>query len=109
MKKAINISDVSNEIRRIIADNAGLVKKVGIFGPLARGNFDDSSDIDILIEYAETPDFKPERYLDFCKLCNEVIDGLDERYGRSVDLVHFEENPVITLFNESVEEEVVWI
>jgi len=42
MKKTINISDVSNEIRKIIANNAQLVKKVGIFGSLARGNFNDS-------------------------------------------------------------------
>ena len=109
MKKPISVSVVSGEILKIIANSTELVKKIGIFGSLARGTFNDDSDIDILIEYAATPDFEPERYLMFCKLCNQIIDRLDEQYDRNVDLVHFENDPAITLFDENVGKEVVWL
>ena len=109
MEKKINISDVSNDIRKITSDNSELIKKIGIFGSLARGDFGNNSDIDILIEYDSTSDFQPERFLQFCKLCNQVIDVLVNLYGRKVDLVHFEDNPKYILCDENIENEVVWL
>ena len=108
MNKHINITDVSKSIRNIISHNP-LVKKIGIFGSLARGNFNENSDIDILIAYDETDDFQPERFLQFCKLCNKVIDDLSNIYGRKIDLVQFEVEPAYTLSNDDIGSEVLWL
>ena len=109
MEKKLNISDVSDDVRKIISYNSNLVNKIGVFGSLARGDFNDKSDIDILIEYAATSDFQPERFLQFCKLCNGVIDSLMKIYGRKVDLVQFENDPSGVLCSDNVNKEVVWI
>ncbi|MBW2598893.1 MAG: nucleotidyltransferase family protein [Deltaproteobacteria bacterium] len=53
------------------------VKKIGVFGSFARGDASEKSDVDILVEYSETPGF-----FGFI----ELEDYLKEKLGRNVDL-----------------------
>jgi predicted nucleotidyltransferase len=109
MPLPMTIESVSAEIRKIIAPHADLVKKVGIFGSLARGDFNEGSDIDLLIEYATVHDMNMNRFELFCKVCNDMIDYLINVFGRSVDLVHFEGEPTIGLYDDDFDKEVVWL
>ena len=58
------------------------VKRIGVFGSVARGDDEDESDVDILVELA--PEMKRFRYF------NAVCDILDEVLGESYDLVTVE-------------------
>jgi predicted nucleotidyltransferase len=58
------------------------VKRIGVFGSVARGEEGDGSDIDILVELA--PEMK--RFRNF----NAVCDILDEVLGEGYDLVTVE-------------------
>ncbi|MEA2035393.1 MAG: nucleotidyltransferase family protein [Euryarchaeota archaeon] len=53
------------------------VKKIGIFGSFARDDANERSDVDILVEYNESPGF-----FEFI----ELEDYLKEKLGRNVDL-----------------------
>jgi len=54
------------------------VKSVAVFGSVARNEAKAKSDIDIMVEFSESPGL-----LDFVKLQRE----LSEKFGRKVDLV----------------------
>jgi predicted nucleotidyltransferase len=58
------------------------VKRIGVFGSVARGDEGDESDIDVLVELA--PEMK--RFRNF----NAVCDILDEVLGEGYDLVTVE-------------------
>ncbi|HNI28693.1 MAG TPA: nucleotidyltransferase family protein [Leptospiraceae bacterium] len=53
------------------------IRKIGIFGSFADGTFNDTSDIDILVEFDETPGW------DFFQLNRE----LESVFHRNVDLI----------------------
>ena len=70
-----------NLIKKIKMDITNLkknygIKKIGVFGSYARGEETRESDVDILVEFHETPDlfkfFSLEEYLE--KLLNKKID-----------------------------------
>ena len=73
-----------DEIRMILAEHVDVltahynVKEIGVFGSFVRGQQKQSSDIDILVEYTEAPDF-----FEFLDL-EEYLEGI---LGRKVDLV----------------------
>ena len=107
--KVLNVDNVSSDIRGMISHRMGLIKKAGIFGSLARGTYNNESDIDILIEYNAAPDIDMGHFTQFCELCNQITDTLAGLYGRNVDLIHFEGKPSNSLQDENVEKEVVWL
>lgn len=73
-----------NRIMKIVDSNDELlendyhVKKLGVFGSVARGNQKKSSDVDILVEFS-----KPVGFFQFIKL----EDYLSKILSRKVDLV----------------------
>ncbi len=72
-----------------LADGSSLllpygVKKIAIFGSVARGEMGQESDIDILVEFAE-PRKQPIGLLTWVRLERE----LSERLGRKVDLISY--------------------
>jgi len=105
----LEVKSVSVDIQDIVSRKIGLIKKVGIFGSLARGTFSDDSDIDILVEYNASPDFQMEHFTQFCELCNQIVDVIGSLYGRTVDIVHFEDDPLKSLQDENVAKEVLWL
>ena len=109
MKKTLGLKSVTVDVQNIVTSKNGLIKKVGIFGSLARGTFNDDSDIDILVEYNAAPDFQMEHFTQFCELCNQIVDVLGSLYGRTVDIVHFEGDPLNSLQDENVVKEVLWL
>ncbi len=72
------------------------VKRIGIFGSYARGEEKETSDVDVLVEFAE-PSF--DNFMD-------LVFFLEDLFGKEVDLVTTGGlSPYIAPF---VEEEVVW-
>jgi predicted nucleotidyltransferase len=57
MREEMNIQDVAAHIRSVTSLKPDLIKKIGIFGSLARGDFNEESDIDLLVEYNSPPFF----------------------------------------------------
>jgi len=109
MQKEMNIQNVSKDINNILSHNPGLVKKIGIFGSLARGDYNDNSDIDLLVEYDMPSNFVLKMFTKYCELCNIIDDTLSSLYNRKVDIVHFENDSLVNLFDENVENEVLWL
>ncbi|MCL2385978.1 MAG: nucleotidyltransferase domain-containing protein [Defluviitaleaceae bacterium] len=105
--RKLELINVLIDIKSIVSKNPELVKRVGVFGSLAKGTFSDSSDIDIAVEYATTDEFEFSRFVSFCELCNSLMDYVANSYGRKVDLVHLD-NRADGLIHD-IKDEVVWI
>jgi len=104
---ALELNNVIVDIRNVLSQYPGLVKRAGVFGSLATGKFTSSSDIDIAIEYAPEEDFDFERFARFCEACEYISDSISDTYGRKVDLVHVEDNPRCLL--QEIRGEIVWV
>ncbi len=81
----IEVTDVNlNRIREILSEHKELLKKrfkvkeIGLFGSYVRGEQKETSDVDVLVEFEETPTL-----LEFVELENY----LSELLGVKVDLV----------------------
>ena len=75
-----------DEISDIVASAVSrypCISRIGVFGSYARGDFDSTSDIDILYEYNSDADDFDEQLLDF------VGDFLDEIAPLKADFVRF--------------------
>ena len=86
-----------------------MIKKIGIFGSLARGDFNQDSDIDLLVEYNMSSNFSMEPFTSFCELCNKIEEQLTQNYSRKVDIVHFENDSLTHLSDANAENEVIWL
>ena len=75
-----NLEEIKEIIRKFkpIAQEKYKVKELGIFGSYARGEQNDASDVDILIDFEQTPSL-----LKFIELENYLSDAI----GIKVDLV----------------------
>lgn len=74
------------------------IKSLGIFGSYSRGKAKKNSDIDILVEFSETPDF-----FEFIRLENHLKDLL----GIKVDLVT--PNALKPLIRNTVLREMIYV
>ena len=107
--KKLTILEVAKDIREIISPHQDLIKVIGIFGSLARGDYHDESDIDLIVEYNYFSEFTMEPFTKFCGLCNQLEERLAKTYNRKVDIVHIENGSLENLFDKSAEKEVVWL
>lgn len=78
--------------------NAFRVKSIGVFGSMARREEKPNSDIDILVEFSQTPGFF--KFLDLEKQLTELI-------GRKVDLVT--KNALKPALKEDILKEVIYV
>lgn len=76
------------------------IQKIGVFGSYVRGEEQENSDIDILIEFSPDVNFG---LLTFCKLENQLSDKL----GKKVDLVT--KDGLKPRIGENILKEVVYI
>ncbi len=74
-----DIEDIKQKISPVLERHG--IKKVGLFGSVARGEMKEDSDIDILVEIKE-----PISLLDFIKIKLEI----EKILGREVDLVEYD-------------------
>ena len=109
MNKTLDIKNVFEDIQSVIFDTPNVVKKIGIFGSLARGDYDNNSDIDIIIEYDAPSEFDLELFTQYCDLCNRLSDTLTDIYGRGVDIVHFENDPKLSLSDSDAIRDIQWL
>ncbi len=93
-----------SELKEILAESKELLKKkfkvkeIGIFGSYVRGEQKETSDVDILVEFEETPTL-----LEFVELENH----LTELLGVKVDLVM--KRALKPTIKESILKEVVYV
>lgn len=78
MKSLEEIKAILIQYKTVIQDKYK-VNELGIFGSYVRGEQNDESDVDVLVEFSETPSL-----LKFINLENYLTDTL----GVKVDLVH---------------------
>lgn len=74
------------------------VSRLGVFGSVARDSDRPDSDVDILVEFSETPDF-----IEFL----ELEETISATLGRKVDLVTF--NALKPLLRDTILAEVVYV
>lgn len=76
----INIDTIKNKIQKDLKflEHSYKVKNIGVFGSVARGDNNQKSDIDILVEFSEP--ISMFRFID-------LEEHLGEMIGRKVDLV----------------------
>ena len=107
--RTLSADAVIGDIRGILSENPGLIDKVGIFGSLARGDFSEDSDIDLLVRYNEPPEFSVSDFIEYCGLCNAIQERLETLYSRNVDIAHFENDEIDNLDDPDVVNEVIWV
>ncbi len=76
------------------------LKKIGLFGSLARNNDDNDSDIDLIVEFDENA---PDLYETKQRLKAE----LKEQFNRSVDICR--EKYIKSIFKEQILSEAVYV
>ena len=99
-KNRFNLEFIEEKIKSIkpIIISRFYVKRIGIFGSVARGQVRKSSDVDILVEFSKTIDL-----LDFVALERY----LSEQTGLKIDLVSFK--AIRPEFKNAILEEVVYV
>ena len=98
--KRLNLDYIEEKIKSIkpLIISRFYVKRIGIFGSVARGKVRKSSDVDILVEFSKTIDL-----LDFIALEKY----LSEQTGVKIDLVSFK--AIRPEFKNPILKEVVYI
>jgi len=93
----------------MLASKYPSIKRVGIFGSYAKGNYDKSSDIDLLYDYDETQENSTEDILNYV----EEIDELLKKTANvtRVDYVWFKGvlNSNNQEFIQNVLRDIIWI
>jgi hypothetical protein len=56
MKNFRTIKEILKRNKKLLEENYK-IKVIGVFGSYSRGDLNNNSDIDILVEFSETPDF----------------------------------------------------
>ncbi len=69
-----------DEIRTLCKDHK--VRSIALFGSAANGRMNDDSDVDILVEFG--PDL---RLLDYADNYFSLLEGLENIFGKKVDLI----------------------
>ncbi|UCG70790.1 MAG: nucleotidyltransferase family protein [Thermoplasmata archaeon] len=92
----MNVLDILKKHETEIKEKFG-VSKIGLFGSSAREEQNESSDIDILVEFEE-PSFDHFMELSFF---------LEELLGKSVDLVTT--NGISPYIAPAIKKEVIWV
>lgn len=77
----MKLENVKKEVQPVLTEHD--VKKADLFGSLARGDSDQESDIDILIEFNNKEE---KTLLDLASLKND----LEEKLGKEVDVVTYD-------------------
>ena len=105
--KNIDLQNVIDDIKPILIENNEIIERIGIFGSLVKGLFDDNSDIDIAIEYKQGEVFEFGRFVRFCEVCESLRKNFTSIYNRNIDLIHVEDNE--NGFLNEIIQEVVWV
>jgi len=103
----LELNNVILDIKTILSQNPAPVKRIGVFGSLAKGQIHEKSDIDIAIEYDPGEDYDFNRFVDFCEICEALRESIADIYNRKIDIVHVEEGE--DNFLDEIRREVVWI
>jgi len=106
----LKLNNVILDIKTIISKNSAPVRRVGVFGSLARGKIHENSDIDIAIEYESGENYENYTYdnvIEFCEFCELLEYEMSVLYGRKIDVIPVEERKGCLL--DDIREEVVWI
>jgi len=105
--KTLDLASVITDVKNLLSQNPAPIKRAGVFGSLATGQFNDESDIDIAIEYDPGENFDFDRFVKFCELCELLSESVSSLYGRDVDIIPIEDHER-NIYHD-VQGEIVWI
>ncbi|MCL2323762.1 MAG: nucleotidyltransferase domain-containing protein [Oscillospiraceae bacterium] len=108
----LNLSHIKQDSCEILNnfENKKDVKKIGVFGSFARGDYTEDSDIDLIIDYNYAKPFTFEDLSKFLNLITDLRDVFKEKYNKETDVVEYKalNQKGNRLFKEEIEEEIVW-
>ena len=96
-----------NEIYDIVLTTAAkypCLNRIGVFGSYARGDYDETSDIDILYDYDPNPYDSTDQLLDFVDDFLERVSPLKADFVSFARLIEKEDD-----FKKNAMEDVIWI
>ena len=75
----LKLNTVMFDIKTILSKNPAPVRRIGVFGSLAKGKIHENSDIDIAIEYESGENYEKYSFdsvIKFCEICDILVDEL---------------------------------
>ena len=66
INRTTTINDITQSVNRA-ASPYPCIRRIGVFGSYARGDYDDTSDVDILYDYNPKADDATHQFLSFVK------------------------------------------
>jgi len=109
----LNLNHIKQESCEILNnfENKNAVKKIGVFGSFARGDYTRDSDIDLIIDYNYDKTGLIEDLFKFLNFITDLKNMFKNKYNKETDIIEYEalwqkEN---RLLKEEVEGEIVWI
>ena len=109
----LNLNHIKQDSYEILNnfENKNAVKKIGVFGSFARGDYTKDSDVDLVIDYNYARDDIIEDAFKFINFIGEIRETFKNRYNRETDIVEFKvlERKENSFLKEEVDREIVWI
>ncbi|MCL2321672.1 MAG: nucleotidyltransferase domain-containing protein [Oscillospiraceae bacterium] len=109
----LNINHIKQDSFNVLNNfkNKEAIKKIGVFGSFARGDYTENSDIDLVIDYNYTKKDMFEDALNFFNFIDEIKDMFKNKYNKKTDIVEYaalkqRENRFL---KKEIEGEIVWI
>jgi predicted nucleotidyltransferase len=75
----LKLDSVIIDIKSIVSQDPSTIRRIGVFGSLARQETHEKSDIDIAIEY-ETKNYSFDNFVKFLEVCEHMEDMLSGKY-----------------------------
>ena len=109
----LNLNHIKQDSCEILNnfENKNAVKKIGVFGSFARGDYTKDSDIDLVIDYNYAKTDIIEDTFKFINFIGKIREIFKSRYNRETDIVEFKalEWKENRLLREELDKEIVWI
>jgi len=108
------IDDISNIVPSVLSNGeySGRVRRVGVFGSVARGEATTDSDIDFIIDYKYANCIDPDETILEAKVWFEFEESMRELFSpvelSIVNLDSLDQNGDVDL-KENIERDVIWI
>ena len=109
----LNLNHIKQDSCEILSnfENKNAVKKIGVFGSFARGDYTKGSDIDLVIDYNYAKTDVVDDVFKFLNFIGEIREMFKSRYNKETDIVEYKalEQKENRLLKQELDREIVWI
>ena len=109
----LNIDHIKQDSFNVLNnfENRNAVKRIGVFGSFARGDYTEDSDVDLIIDYNYAKTDIIEDSFKFLNFITDLRNIFKNKYNKETDVVEYaalkqREN---RLLKKEIEGEIVWI